>query len=57
MNRNRRRFSGAFKAKVALAAVRGDKTTAEPAAKFEVHYIMQFLIRVNISSTLTIACI
>ena len=27
MSRNRRKFSGAFKAKVALAAVRGDKTT------------------------------
>jgi transposase-like protein len=37
MNRKRRRFSGAFKAKVALAAVRGDKTTAELAAKFAVH--------------------
>ena len=37
MNRRRRRFSGAFKAKVALAAVRGDKTTAELAAKFGVH--------------------
>jgi transposase-like protein len=37
MSRKRRRFSGAFKAKVALAAVRGDKTTAELAAKFAVH--------------------
>ena len=37
MNRKRRRFSGAFKAKEALAAVRGDKTTAELAAKFGVH--------------------
>jgi transposase-like protein len=37
MNRKRRRFSGAFKAKVALAAVREDKTTAELAAKFGVH--------------------
>jgi transposase-like protein len=37
MNRKRRRFSGAFKAKVALAAVRGDKTTAELASKFGVH--------------------
>ena len=37
MSRNRRKFSGAFKAKVALAAVRGDKTTAELAAKFAVH--------------------
>ena len=37
MSRNRRKFSGAFKAKVALAGVRGDKTTAELAAKFGVH--------------------
>ena len=37
MKRKRRRFSGAFKAKVALAAVRGDKTTAESATKFGVH--------------------
>ena len=37
MSRKRRTFSGAFKAKVALAAVRGDKTTAELAAKFGVH--------------------
>jgi transposase-like protein len=37
MNGKRRRFSGAFKAKVALAAARGDKTTAELAAKFGVH--------------------
>ena len=37
MSRKRRTFSGAFKAKVALAAVRGDKTTAELASKFGVH--------------------
>jgi transposase-like protein len=37
MTRKRRVFSPAFKAKVALAAVRGDKTTAELAAKFGVH--------------------
>jgi transposase-like protein len=37
MMRKRRTFSGAFKAKVALAAVRGDKTTAELASKFGVH--------------------
>jgi putative transposase len=37
MNVRRRRFSGSFKARVALAAVRGDKTTAELAAKFAVH--------------------
>ena len=33
----RRRFGGAFKAKVALAACRGDKTTAQLAAEYEVH--------------------
>jgi transposase-like protein len=37
MSGKRRRFSGVFKAKVALAAVRGDKTTAELASKFGVH--------------------
>jgi transposase-like protein len=37
MSGKRRRFSAAFKAKVALAAARGDKTTAELAAKFGVH--------------------
>jgi transposase-like protein len=37
MSRNRRKFSGAFKARVALAGVRGDKTTAELASKFGVH--------------------
>ena len=37
MTRKRRTFSAAFKAKVALAAARGDKTTAELAAKFAVH--------------------
>ena len=37
MARTRRSFSGAFKAKVALAACRGDKTTAQLAAEYEVH--------------------
>ena len=37
MARKRRSFSAAFKAKVALAASRGDRTTAELAAKFGVH--------------------
>ena len=37
MSRKRRVFGGAFKAKVALAAVRGDKTTAQLASEYEVH--------------------
>ena len=37
MRGKRRSFGAAFKAKVALAAVRGDKTTAELASKFSVH--------------------
>ena len=35
--RPRRNHSAAFKAKVALAAVRGDKTVAEIAQQYEVH--------------------
>jgi len=37
MARKRRSFSGAFKAKVALAACRGEKTTAQLAAEYAVH--------------------
>ena len=37
MARKRRIFGGAFKAKVALAACRGDKTTAQLASEYEVH--------------------
>jgi transposase-like protein len=37
MSRKRRVFGAAFKAKVALAAVRGDKTTAQLASQFAVH--------------------
>ena len=37
MARKRRSFGGAFKAKVALAACRGEKTTAQLAAEFGVH--------------------
>jgi len=37
MARKRRVFGSSFKAKVAIAAVRGDKTTAELASKFRLH--------------------
>ncbi|MBT5877153.1 MAG: transposase, partial [Candidatus Latescibacteria bacterium] len=37
MSRKRRTHSAALKAKVALAAVRGEKTLAELAEQFQVH--------------------
>lgn len=37
MAKKRRRIEGPFKAKVALAAVRGEKTTAQLATQFGVH--------------------
>jgi transposase-like protein len=37
MKRTRRNHGAAFKAKVALAAVKGDKTLAELAKQFSVH--------------------
>src|SRR3954447_7058626 len=37
MRRPRRNHTAAFKAKVALAALKGDKTLAELAQKFDVH--------------------
>ena len=37
MSRKRRAFGGSFKAKVALSACRGEKTTAELASQYGVH--------------------
>lgn len=37
MGRARRRFSAEFKCKVALAAIRGDRTLSELAGQFQVH--------------------
>lgn len=37
MKRKRRNHSPGYKAKVALAAIRGDRTLAELAAQFDVH--------------------
>lgn len=37
MRRQRRNHSPAFKAKVALAAVKGDRTVADLASRFEIH--------------------
>jgi len=37
MSRKRKQHSAGWKAKVALAAVKGDRTTSELAAKFQVH--------------------
>ena len=37
MKRSRRNHSAAFKAKVAIAAVKGDQTVAELAKRFDIH--------------------
>jgi len=37
MSRKRRQYSSEFKAKVALTALKGEQTTSEIAARFEIH--------------------
>ena len=37
MKQSRRKYGAAFKAKVALAALRGDQTISELASRFEIH--------------------
>ncbi|MGI0491110.1 transposase, partial [Alkalinema pantanalense CENA528] len=37
MGNKRKQYNADFKAKVALAAVRGDKTVAELASQYELH--------------------
>lgn len=40
MSRKRKQYSASFKSKVALAALKGDQTTSEIAARFQVHPTM-----------------
>ncbi len=40
MKRTRKRYGAAFKAKVALEAIRGEETTAELGARHSVHPAM-----------------
>lgn len=40
MSKKRKQYSPNFKAKVALAAIKGDQTTSEFAARFQIHSTM-----------------
>ena len=40
MSKKRKQYSSNVKSKVALAAIKGDQTTAEIAARFEIHPTM-----------------
>ncbi|UYM15676.1 transposase [Endozoicomonas euniceicola] len=40
MSKKRKQYSSSFKAKVALAAIKGDQTNSELAARFQVHPAM-----------------
>ena len=40
MSKKRKQYSAEFKAKVALAAIKGDQTTPELAARFQIHTTM-----------------
>ena len=37
MSKKRQQYSASFKSKVALAALKGDQTTSEIAARFQIH--------------------
>ena len=40
MSKKRKQYSASFKSKVALAALKGDQTTSEIAARFQIHPTM-----------------
>ena len=40
MSKKRKQYSASFKSKVALAALKGDQTTSEIAARYEIHPTM-----------------
>jgi len=40
MSKKRKQYSASFKAKVALAAIRGDQTTSELAVRLQIHPTM-----------------